>query len=193
MAYTITPVVHGGRTFRYWLSVILYTLGATASAAAFGAGLGAVGWLIHAPWGELGVALVGTTAVIYTARELFGLPIPIFDRRRQVPEWWRDFYSRPIAALLYGLSLGIGFLTFLTFGTFVVVSVSALALGSPWLGATWCGSFGLARGLALLAGSSGAVEAAIEKTRVRLGARIANAFALVGIALLAAQTLARGV
>jgi hypothetical protein len=192
MAYTITPVVHGGRTIRYWLSVFLYTLGTTVSAAAFGAVLGALGWLIQAPWGELSVALVGTTAVIYTVRELFGLPIPIFDRRRQVPEWWRDFYSGPTAALLYGLSLGIGFLTFLTFGTFVVVSVSAFAWGSPWLGAAWCGSFGLARGVAVVAGSSGAVEGAIEQTRVRLGAQVTNALALLGIALLAGQTLARG-
>jgi hypothetical protein len=187
MVHTITPVVDGANSPKspYWGSVALYTLGATTSAALFGLLLGTAGMLARAPWGSSGVAVVAVIASVYAARELFRLPIPLFDRRRQVPEWWRTFYSRPVAAVLYGLSLGIGFLTFLTFGSFVVVSVIALASGSPMAGVVLCGSFGLARGLAVLAGASPSARAALENVSTRAAARLANRGALVGVALVA--------
>jgi sulfite exporter TauE/SafE len=190
MVHTITPVVNGGRTPSYWASVVLHTLGTTISAAAFGVLLGAVGMVARAPWGSGGPEVIAVVAVLYSARELAHLPIPLFDRRRQVPEWWRNFYSRPMAALLYGLSLGIGFLTFLTFGSFVVVSVAAIASGSPLEGAVLCGSFGLARGLAVLAGADAAGERWIETLSARVAARSLNGGALACVALLAAFSLA---
>jgi hypothetical protein len=93
------------------------------------------------------VALAGLT---YAGRELFGLPLPLFDRKRQVPDWWRTFYSPRVAATLYGAGLGIGYLTFLRYGTYVVVSVAAIASGDPRLGAVFGASFGMARGLTAL-------------------------------------------
>jgi site-specific recombinase len=192
MVHTITPVVDGGRTHDYWTSVVLHTLGTTVSAAAFGAVLGAVGLVARAPWGSGGAALIAFVAVLYSARELAHLPLPLFDRRRQVPEWWRNFYSRPVAALLYGLSLGIGFVTFLTFGSFVVVTVVAIASGSPLQGAVLCGSFGLARGLAPLIGADAAGERWIETLTARATARSLNGAVLACVALLAAFSLAHG-
>ena len=43
--------------------------------------------------------------------------MPIPERREQVPEWWRTFFPWPVSSFLYGLGLGIGFLTFLRHGT----------------------------------------------------------------------------
>lgn len=150
MVETITPVVHGGRNRRYWISVLLHVVAATATATAFGALLGAVGLLVRAPWGPLGAALVVAIALLYAARELLGLPIPVPDRHRQVPEWWRTFYSPPVAATLYGIGLGIGFLTFLTFGTFVAVAVGAFLTADPARGALIVAPFGLVRGLSVI-------------------------------------------
>jgi type IV secretory pathway TrbD component len=191
MVHTITPVVDGRKRPRslYGASVVLHTLGATTSAALFGGLLGTAGMLARAPWGPAGTGVVAFIAALYAARELARLPIPLFDRRRQVPEWWRTFYSRPVAALLYGLSLGIGFLTFLTFGSFVVVCVVALASGSPAAGAALCGSFGLARGLAVLTGAGSSAGAWIESASSRRAARLANGGALVGVALLAVAAI----
>jgi hypothetical protein len=192
MVHTITPVVNGGKTSGYWASVVLHTVGTTVSAAAFGIVLGGVGLLARAPWGSAGAAVIALVALLYSARELAHLPLPLFDRRQQVPEWWRSFYSRPVAALLYGLSLGIGFLTFLTFGSFVVVSVVAIATGSPLEGAVLCGSFGLARGLAVVVGADPAGERWIETLSVRAAARSLNGGALACVALVAAFSLAHG-
>src|SRR5687767_6462330 len=102
MVETITPVVHGGRRGRWAVAVALHAIGASIAATAFGGALGAVGWLLGAPWGWVGPALVALAAGVYGAREWFGLRVPIPERRRQVPEWWRTFFAPPLASLLYG-------------------------------------------------------------------------------------------
>jgi hypothetical protein len=146
MVETITPVVHGGRRSRWAWSLALYVAGATTTAAAFGALLGVAGALLGAPWGAAGLALVATLAVLYLAREVLGVPIPVPQLRRQVPDWWRTFFPFAPASFLYGVGLGVGFLTYLSHGTLVVVSAAAVASGRPELGAVLLGSFGLARG-----------------------------------------------
>ena len=150
MVETISPVGYGGRTRTWLAAVALHALGATVMAAAFGAALGAIGALLHAPWGAAGLIVTGALALAYAAREAFGLPLPVPAARRQVPDWWRSFFSWPVAALLYGAGLGIGFLTYLTNGGLVVVAAAALASGRPAAGALVVGAFGLARGLSPL-------------------------------------------
>jgi hypothetical protein len=189
MVEAIVPVVHGSSRLRYALSVVLHVLGATLSAAAVGALLGAIGAFGAAPWGSVGPIAVGTVALLYAAREGFGVPIPIPDAHRQVPDWWRSFYSPPVASFLYGLGLGPGYFTFLTFGTYVAVSVGALVSGNPLVAAAVCAPFGLARGLSVLvsAGAHSGEEAGRVIDRLESLAdsplpRVANSGALVGVA-----------
>jgi hypothetical protein len=203
MVETITPVVHGGRNRHYWLSVFLHVLTATATAGVFGMLLGLVGFGIASlvtetglSWPSIGPWLLVALAVLYAARELFGLPIPIPDRHKQVPEWWRTFYSPPVAASLYGVGLGVGFLTFLTFGTFVVVSAGAVLLGDALRGAAVVAPFGLARGLSvvLAVGARDEVGAAALVDRIQEvgqgpAGRIVNGLALVAVAAAALQLL----
>jgi hypothetical protein len=193
MAETIVPVVHGDRRGKYWITVALHTLAAAIAAATLGALLGAVGMAIGAPWGPAGLVAVAVAAALYAGRAAFGLPVPIPDRHRQVPDWWRSFFSAPTAAVLYGAGLGVGFLTFLTFGTFVAVAVAALASGDPLLGAALCAPFGLARGLSVTVShrARSAEEATCIVERLEGGARrplarVANAAVLVVLALAAA-------
>ena len=80
---------------------------------------------------------MAAVALAYAAREAFGLPLPVPAARRQVPDWWRSFFSWPVAATLYGAGLGIGFLTFLSNGGLVVVAVAAVASGRPDRRAPW--------------------------------------------------------
>lgn len=145
MVETIAPVVYGRRR-RYVLAVALHTIGAMTTGALFGATVALVGMVLGAPWGNGGLAAVAVVGLLYAARELVGLPIPIFDRKQQVPDWWRTFYSPLTAAALYGAGLGIGFLTFLRYGTYVVACGVALTSGEPVVGAIIGASFGLARG-----------------------------------------------
>ena len=150
MVETITPVVHGGRRKRYWSSVALHALGATLAAATFGLILGGAGALLRAPWGRLGAAIVAVVAIMYLVREAFGLQIPLPERHAQVPQWWRNFFSPPLASFLYGAGLGIGFFTFLQFGTYVAVAAAAFLSGDALIGLLVCLPFGLTRGLSVV-------------------------------------------
>ncbi|MGH2734392.1 MAG: hypothetical protein ACRDKZ_02335 [Actinomycetota bacterium] len=194
MVETISPVVHGGRTKSYWGSVVAHVAGATLASGLFGIALGSLGALLRAPWSEIGTVLIASVAALYALREAFRLPIPIFEKRSQVPEWWRDFYSPPVASFLYGAGLGIGFFTFLTYGTYVVVCVAAVAAGDPLIGALCCGSFGLARSVAVVIaagerGTTGAVVDRLDRVGASNGPRAANVFALATVALVALASL----
>jgi uncharacterized membrane protein YphA (DoxX/SURF4 family) len=149
MVETISPVVYGTRA-RWVGAVALHAVGAAATAAAFGAAVAAVGGLLGAPWGRAGAVLLVAIGVLYASRELLGVRVPVPQLRRQVPDWWRTYFGRPLAAVLYGAGLGIGFLTFLGHGTLVVVTIGAAISGRPAIGALVLAPFGLARGLAPL-------------------------------------------
>ena len=194
MVETIAPVVYG-RTRDYRIAVALHALAAGIAGATFGALLGLIGLVLGGPWGDGGLLVIAVIALAYTARELTGVPLPLFDRKRQVPDWWRTFYSPWVAAMLYGAGLGIGFMTFLRFGTYVAVSVAALASGDPILGAAFGGAFGLARGITALAArrTTDADGAALVVTRLEAiaasrGPRVANGLMCL---LLAAAALLR--
>jgi hypothetical protein len=117
------------------------------------------------------------------------------NARRQVPEWWRTFFSPPVAATLYGAGLGVAFVTFLSFGTFVAVAAGALVGGDPLLGALVCAPFGLARAAAVALvgmGSRDPGRSATEIARIGSGAspRAINAVALASVGAVALATAA---
>jgi hypothetical protein len=196
MVETITPVVHGGRAGRWAASVALHTTGAVASAAAFGAILGGVGSLLGAPWEGGRALLVALVAALYLVGEATVVTVPVPQLRRQVPQWWRTFFSVPVAAFLYGAGLGVGFLTYLAHGTLVVVAVAAAASGEPLVGAALVAPFGLARGLSVLVGArarrpheGSALVARLAHSASSRGWRAANVAALLAVGVAAALML----
>ena len=190
MAEAITPVVHGGKRKPYLASAALHVAGATVSAALLGLVLGAAGALARAPWESTGL-VVAVAAAVYCAREALALPVPLPDLERQVPEWWRTFYSPGVAAFLYGAGLGVGFLTYLSFGTFAVVMVGAVTSGDPLAGVALCTPFGLGRALAVVAvtwkGAPGTIDR-LDRVAESAGPRALNAAALAAVAVAAAVT-----
>jgi hypothetical protein len=192
MAETITPVVHGEKRRPYLAAVMLHLAGATTSAAALGTVLGSIGLLLRAPWDVTTPALVAAAAALYLVREAFDLPIPLPDRKRQVPEWWRTFFSPAVAAFLYGAGLGVGFLTYLSFGTFAAVMAGAVVSGHPLVGLLVCAPFGLGRALAVLAvtwsGNRHSVDHLEEVAQSQVP-RWVNAGALAGVTASAVATL----
>ena len=196
MVETISPVVYGTRA-RWVGALALHAAGAAATAAAFGAAVAAAGALLGAPWDTAGATIVAGVALLYLARELTGIRIPVPQLRRQVPDWWRTYFGRPLAAFLYGAGLGVGFLTFLGHGTLVVVTLGVAATGRPLLGAVVMAPFGLARGLAPLvaARSRGPEDGSLLVDRLssmsgRLRSAL-NAAALTSVAVAAAATASR--
>jgi hypothetical protein len=168
MVETITPVVHGGRRRRWGLAVAAHLLGAAIGAAAFGAALGLVGRALGAPWGSAALWVVAAVAALYAARELLDAPVPLPDRKRQVPEWWRTFFGPLASAFLYGLGLGVGFLTYIRHGTLVAVAALAVVLGDPFLGAAVVLPFGVARALTTLLTAPGVHAEAVTALMARL-------------------------
>ena len=199
MVETITPVVHGGRTRRWAIALALHVLGAGLAAAAFGVALGAAGMALDAPWGAAGFVAIAALGVLYLTREALGVRVPVPQLRRQVPDWWRTFFGFETAALLYGMGLGIGFLTFLRHGTFVVVSSAAIATGRPLLGALIVAPFGVARGLSATVASTSrtqedgtALVGRLSSSAAWVGWRVAHAGALLAVIGTAAFAIRRG-
>jgi len=190
MVETITPVVYGGRT-RWAVALTLHVVGATVTAALFGAALGATGVFLEAPWGRAGMVALAAVAVVYAVGELPRVTATVPQLRRQVPDWWRGFFSWPIAATLYGAGLGVGFFTFLSHGTLVVCAFAALASGDALLGAAIVGTFGLTRGLSAARGARVRTQEDSQRLVDRLAASperrraIANGAASAAVAVLA--------
>jgi hypothetical protein len=149
MVETVAPVVYGDKRSRYRLALLLHVVATTASAAIVGAVAGGIGLLLGAPWGPGGFVAVAVAAALYAFRELSGVPIPVPDRHKQVPLWWRTFYSPPVAGMLYGFGIGVGYLTYLSFGTYFVVTIAAVTTGDVMLGAALTTPFGFGRGLSV--------------------------------------------
>ena len=71
MVETITPVVYGGRT--PWAAALtLHVVGATTTAALFGAALGAIGMVLEAPWGRAGMVALAMLAVVSPSASSLG-------------------------------------------------------------------------------------------------------------------------
>jgi hypothetical protein len=188
MVETILPVVHGTRN---WLtSIALFAAGATGSAALLGLLLGAA----LPDGGRTAAAAVALFAFLAAAGELGLVRMPLPQLRRQVPERWRERYPQPLAALMYGLGLGVGFATYLPVATLIVVAVAVTALLGPVAGAVVLGAFGLGRGLALAVATgrvrsveqaTGRVEK-MERIGGRRRLRVLNGLALAALSVLLA-------
>ncbi len=190
MVETISPVVHGRRA--RWLGTLtLHTIGATGTAALFGATLAWIGRALGAPWQRPGLLGLAAISAVYALGVLTRFRVPVPQLRRQVPDWWRTYFGRSFAALLYGAGLGIGFLTYVSYGTLVAVAFAAAASGRPGLGALVMAPFGLARGLSAIVSWRSTDQERSRALVDRLAAagdaprRIVNGVALVAIAIAA--------
>jgi len=109
-----------------------------------------------------------------------------------VPQWWRTFFSPPATSFLYGLGLGVGFITYLSFGTLVACGAVAVASGSPFTGLAVVAPFGLAPGLSILVAREATTGEGVSRTVDRLDAlalsswpRIVNGLVLAAVAAVA--------
>jgi hypothetical protein len=130
-----------------------------AACAAFGPGavigglatFGALSWiggLLHGT-GRVAYLVAAGIAVAAAAAEARGLRIAP-QIRRQLPESWRWTLPLPIAALLYGVLLGLGFTTFvLSFGVWALGGIS-LAIGNVQSGLLIGAGFGIGRALPIV-------------------------------------------
>ncbi|MCD9623879.1 hypothetical protein [Rhabdothermincola salaria] len=152
MLSSITPLGERGRAQRWWLTVTAHILGSALGGALLGALLGLVGTPLVAWIGEVAVAVVvGVVALGALAADASGGRLPLPRYGRQVNEDWMTSYRGWVYGGGFGLQLGAGLTTIVTAGLVYVVFVTCLLSGSWLLGGLIGLTFGLVRGLAILA------------------------------------------
>jgi cytochrome c biogenesis protein CcdA len=113
---------------------------------------------------EIACYITGSIGLILAAREWnilgFGLP----ERKLQTEKFWAHQFGFVGASLLWGLHIGLGFFTRITYGGFWLLAAVALSLGDPVFGAAMMSAYWLGRALSvwvaplLLRSETGSVE-----------------------------------
>jgi hypothetical protein len=187
---TIGPTGHTGGRRTTIAACVAFLPGAIAGGLLTFGVLAAFGELLHGAGGRASYLAAAAIALLAAALEARGTRI-VPQVRRQLPEHWRRVMPMPLAAVLYGVLLGIGFTTFvLSFGVWALAGVS-LAVGDPALGLLLGACFGMGRAipiviLAPLAGRPTGIRATelmCERPGVYLGLRRGDAAALAAAAL----------
>jgi len=123
--------------WRIWGSAVsLYTLAGLGVTLTIGAGIGELGQLAGlagrptlALWAGIAIALV------LAAREVGVLRFRLPERPLQTEKVWRHQFGPLGAATMWGLHLSLGFFTRVNYGGFWMLTLLALGLGSPAMGA----------------------------------------------------------
>jgi hypothetical protein len=187
---TIGPTGHTGGRRTTIAACVAFLPGAIAGGLLTFWSLALLGDLLHGAGGRAAYLIAAGIALLAAALEARGTRI-VPQIRRQLPEHWRRVMPMPVAAVLYGVLLGIGFTTFvLSFGVWALAGVS-LAVGDPTLGLILGAGFGLGRAIPILAlaplagrpAGIRATELMCERPGVYLGLRRGDAAALAVAAL----------
>lgn len=99
--------------------------------------------------GGLGIWIAIAIATIVIAREARWISLPLPQLRRQTKQVWAILFPRTLAATLWGLDLGLIFITRLTFSGVWLLAVVALLTGEPAFGAALFGLYWLGRALSV--------------------------------------------
>ncbi|MGH3429215.1 MAG: hypothetical protein ACRDQZ_16885 [Mycobacteriales bacterium] len=140
MVLTIHPAVSGGKP-RWMLDTLLYTLGTTLGALGTVTAVALAADGARAIGGEALVTVVLIAGLTCCVGRDIGLPLPVPFRGKQVPEHARQFLPRSVMVVVFGVMLGVGFLTLFTYavpiGVLVVASQSASAVVAVAMCATY--------------------------------------------------------
>jgi hypothetical protein len=189
------PVKVANASRRYWMvNVGAFTVAGAAASALVGLGLGSAGALAGLSLGDPGAMwaclLLGLAVA---AGELGPSSLPLPQATRASNGAWARRWGQPVAAVLWGVDIGLFFTTWLTFaGAWWLVAV-ALASGDAAFAAALFVAFWLGRALTVLLGPwlipsatiTPWVEAAVGPLRAGFR-RIHVGVVLLGSALLVA-------
>lgn len=134
-----------------WLTeVVIYTIAGSLTSSFVGALLGSLGELVSTiGFGEFGLWFAIAIALLAIARELGWVSFPIPQLKRQTKGIWARLFPRKIAAMLWGLDLGLTFTTRITFSGAWVLVIVAILVGRPSFGAALFVLYWVGRALSL--------------------------------------------
>lgn len=110
--------------------------------------LGAVGRLLGGkPTGGAAFYLIGIFALLLAAREWGWIDFRLPERKCQTEKVWAHEFGFVVASAMWGLHIGLGFATRVTYGGFWILVAVTLALGDPIYGALLMLAYWLGRAL----------------------------------------------
>lgn len=163
--------------------VVVYSLMAAVGGAMTGSVVGITGTAATTAMPDLFPAAAVALAAVAATLQLTGSMAFLPQRHAQVPDRWMVWNPYGYAGA-FGLSLGLGFLTWVREPIAYVVVALTSAHASLTLGLVVGLAYGVTRGVVPLLARSGSVKslAALENALVNGRARIAFRFALAGLA-----------
>lgn len=138
------------RNYNLWFrSALAYTIGGAFSSLIIGLGLGAVGMVIGLGGAAIALYSVGVLSLLLAAREWGWINFRLPERKLQTDKVWAHDFGFVMASAMWGLHIGFGFATRITYGGFWVLVAAILVLGDVGFGAIVMLSYWLGRALPL--------------------------------------------
>lgn len=153
MAATVNPAVSGVSQLR-WLGLVgSFTGGVSIGAVLMTALVGGLLSISASLSSPRAVALLGSGIVGLGILRDLGFPAPVPYLSTQVPEWLRQIFSAAATQFVWGIHLGLGFLTRYTFSVHLAFATGLWIL-SPTTALLGAGLFALGKSVIVLAGRS---------------------------------------
>ncbi len=127
----LRPVGHSPAAVVRWLpTFVTHALGYAAGAVILGGGLALLGQFLGLSGMTNAVlAVLAVVGLVYGAHQLDFLRVPYPQRRAQVPHDARQRFPMWVIGALYGLALGLNYLTYVQTPLLYVVTLAAAASG----------------------------------------------------------------
>lgn len=152
MIGSISPLVKEAHGKKIWtLAVGAYAIGSVLASGAVGGLASLLGTLVGVAWPGDSKLLAGVAALA-TVIELTGNRIPGPLPKRQTKRRWRYRYGPNLSAFFWGIDLGLGVTTRVTFASYWVLLFACVALADPVAGIVLLGSYGLGRAILVASG-----------------------------------------
>jgi len=130
----LRPTGKGARALVDWLPTFaMHGLGYVAGALILGTLLGALGMSLGFSGftSGFGLAVLALIGLVYGAHQLDFLRVPYPQRRAQVPHDARQRFPKWVVGGLYGLSLGLDYLTYVQTPLLYMMTAAAILTGNP--------------------------------------------------------------
>lgn len=128
----LRPTGRGAKAVAEWLPTFaMHGAGYALGALILGTLLGAIGAILgFAGFGTAALVMLALVGLIYGAHQLDFLRVPYPQRRAQVPHDARVRFSKPVVGGLYGLALGLDYMTYVQTPLLYLVTLAAALTGN---------------------------------------------------------------